>query len=259
MSDKMTFKAIEARIDKDRHAKRGLANFRREFRDFIDRTGIEVEDEAQYIQAFMHSSYINDLQMDKIYNNERLEFLGDAVLELMVSDYIYERFPKLPEGDLTKLRANIVCEPSLVVFAEKLKMHPMILLGRGEEKTGGRERPSIVSDTFEAFLGALYLDRGSEAARQFLERHVFPEVKGSDYNAVIDYKTALQEKMHKTHGKSVAYQLLESTGPSHDKTFVTGVYTDGEMIGRGSGRSKKESEQKAARHALVEMDDGEKQ
>nr|WP_246094985.1 ribonuclease III [Salinicoccus cyprini] len=259
MTSRMTFKAIEQRIDKDRHAKRGLAKFRQEFKAFISRTGIETRDEAQYVQAFMHSSYINDLQMDKIYNNERLEFLGDAVLELMVSDYIYERFKELPEGDLTKLRANIVCEPSLVVFAEKLHMQPLILLGRGEEKTGGRERPSIVSDTFEAFLGALYLDQGADAARGFLERHVFPEVKDRDYNAVVDYKTALQERMHRTHGQSVAYQLLESTGPSHDKTFVTGVFTDGAMIGKGSGRSKKESEQKAARHALGEMDDREKQ
>ncbi|MDB0580289.1 ribonuclease III [Salinicoccus roseus] len=254
----MTFKEIEQRIRKDRHAQRGLEKFRGAFQSFAQRTGIAIIDEGLYVQAFMHSSYINDLQMDKIYNNERLEFLGDAVLELMVSDYIYNRFQSLPEGDLTKLRANIVCEPSLVVFASKLEMQPLILLGRGEEKTGGRERPSIVSDTFEAFLGALYLDQGTDAAREFLERHVFPEVRDSDYNAVIDYKTGLQEKMHKTERKSVEYQLLEATGPSHDKTFVTGVFADGEMIGRGTGRSKKESEQKAAEDALSEMENREK-
>src|SRR5690625_7006090 len=113
----------------------------------------------------MHSSFINDLNLNKIYNNERLEFLGDAVLELMVSDFIYKKFPKLPEGDLTKLRANIVCEPSLVVFAVKLKMPELIILGKGEVKTEGRNRPSIISDTFEAFVGALYVQEGDAATQ----------------------------------------------------------------------------------------------
>lgn len=254
----MEFKEIERRINKDLHARQRLGDFRGQFTDFIDRTGISVNDESLYIQAFMHSSYINDLQLDKIHNNERLEFLGDAVLELMVSDYIYNRFEKLPEGDLTKLRANIVCEPSLVVFASKLDMAPLILLGRGEEKTGGRERPSIVSDTFEAFLGALYLDQGTASVVTFLETHVYPEIRDNNYNAVMDYKTALQEQMHQRNQQSVEYRLIEATGPSHDKRFVTAVYADGLMIGKGSGRSKKDSEQKAAEYALKNIDDGEK-
>ncbi|WP_411844054.1 ribonuclease III [Salinicoccus sp. HZC-1] len=253
----MEFKNIENIIEKDAHARKGLSAFRRELVGFLERTGITINDEALYIQAFMHSSYINDLQLNKIYNNERLEFLGDAVLELMVSDYIFNRFDELPEGDLTKLRANIVCEPSLVVFASKLRMEPLIMLGRGEEKTGGRKRPSIISDTFEAFLGALYLDKGSAETEKFLERFVFPEVKSAKYNAVMDYKTALQEHMHKNYGKAIEYKLVEATGPSHDKTFVTGVYMDGEMIGKGLGRSKKESEQRAAEQALSETNGGE--
>ncbi|KKK35901.1 ribonuclease III [Salinicoccus sediminis] len=224
---------------------------------FLERTDLVVGDEALYMQAFMHSSYINDLQLNKIHNNERLEFLGDAVLELMVSDYIYNRFSELPEGDLTKLRANIVCEPSLVVFASKLRMEPLIMLGRGEEKTGGRKRPSIISDTFEAFLGALYLDQGSAAVWMFLEKFVFPEVKDAKYNAVVDYKTALQEHMHRNHRQAVEYRLMESTGPSHDKTFVTGVYMEDRLIGKGFGRSKKESEQRAAEQALSETNGGE--
>ncbi len=254
----MDFNEIERRINKDPHARKRLQDFRRKFTDFIDRTGISVDDESLYIQAFMHSSYINDLQLDKIHNNERLEFLGDAVLELMVSDYIYNRFEKLPEGDLTKLRANIVCEPSLVVFASKLDMAPLILLGRGEEKTGGRERPSIVSDTFEAFLGALYLDQGTASVVSFLKAHVFPQIGDDNYNAVMDYKTALQERMHQKSQQSVEYRLIEATGPSHDKRFVTAVFADGIMIGKGSGRSKKDSEQKAAEYALKNFDDGEK-
>ncbi len=253
----MGFRKIENIIDKDPHARAGLAVFRRELAGFLDRTGIVIKDEALYVQAFMHSSFINDLQLNKIYNNERLEFLGDAVLELMVSDYIFNRFSELPEGDLTKLRANIVCEPSLVVFASKLRMEPLIMLGRGEEKTGGRKRPSIISDTFEAFLGALYLDQGADSTREFLERFVFPEVKDAKYNPVVDYKTALQEHMHKNHRKAVEYKLIEATGPSHDKTFVTGVYLDNGLIGKGFGRSKKESEQRAAEQALSEMNGGE--
>lgn len=253
----MEFKEIEDVIVKDAHAKKRLAIFRREFGGFLNRTGIVINDEALYIQAFMHSSYINDLQLNKIYNNERLEFLGDAVLELMVSDHIFNRFDKLPEGDLTKLRANIVCEPSLVVFASKLRMEPLIMLGRGEEKTGGRKRSSIISDTFEAFLGALYLDQGAEASWNFLEKFVFPEVKDANYNAAVDYKTALQEHMHRNYRKAIEYKLIEATGPSHDKTFVTGVYLEGELIGKGFGRSKKESEQRAAEQALTETNGGE--
>lgn len=254
----MEFKQIENIIEKDAYAKKGLAAFRRGLVGFLERTGIAIDDEELYVQAFMHSSYINDLQLNKIYNNERLEFLGDAVLELMVSDYIFNRFVELPEGDLTKLRANIVCEPSLVVFASKLRMEQLIMLGRGEEKTGGRQRPSIISDTFEAFLGALYLDQGADTAREFLENFVFPEVKDEKYNAVVDYKTALQEHMHRNYRKSIEYRLIEGTGPSHDKTFVTGVYLEGEMIGKGYGRSKKESEQRAAEQALSETNGGEK-
>jgi|SRR5690625_5034534 len=253
----MEFKEIENIIEKDIHAKAGLAAFREEMRGFLERTDLVIGNEALYIQAFMHSSYINDLQLNKIHNNERLEFLGDAVLELMVSDYIYNRFSELPEGDLTKLRANIVCEPSLVVFASKLHMEPLIMLGRGEEKTGGRQRPSIISDTFEAFLGALYLDQGSSAVWTFLEKFVFPEVKNANYNAVVDYKTALQEHMHRNYRKAVEYKLMEATGPSHDKTFVTGVYMEDRLMGKGFGRSKKESEQRAAEQALSETNGGE--
>lgn len=251
----MDFKIIDEKIESDSHAKESVEVFKSLFQAFQKKLNLSLEFTHIYMQAFMHSSFINDLQMDKIYNNERLEFLGDAVLELMVSDYIFNQFNHLPEGDLTKLRANIVCEPSLVVFANKLEMSQLILLGRGEEKTNGRERPSIVSDTFEAFLGALYLDQGNDTVRQFLETHVFVEIKDENYNAVVDYKTLLQEEAHKRFKKSVTYQLIEATGPSHNKEFVTGVMLDETVVGRGRGRSKKESEQRAAKNALSEIQD----
>lgn len=253
----MDFKQIERQIDKDKHATAAAKKFLTEFESFKARIGMTLDNTSIYMQAFMHSSFINDLQLDKINNNERLEFLGDAVLELMVSDYIFNKFPHLPEGDLTKLRANIVCEPSLVVFAEKLDMTPLILLGRGEEKTSGRKRPSIVSDTFEAFLGALYLDQGGAAAHQFLKEHVFVDIKDAHYNAAVDYKTSLQEEMHRKFKKNVAYALIDETGPSHNKEFVTGVTVDDETFSTGRGRSKKESEQRAAENALMKIHDRE--
>ena len=253
----MEIRALEKYINDDAHARKALLNFRKELFNFKARTGITINEESFYIQAFMHSSFINDLQLDKIHNNERLEFLGDAVLELMVSDYIFNRFKELPEGDLTKLRANIVCEPSLVVFASKLKMEPLTMLGRGEEKTGGRQRSSIISDTFEAFLGALYLDMGADEVLKFLEQFVFPHVKNENYNAVADYKTLLQEHMHRSYQKGVEYKLIEASGPSHNKRFVTGVYLENTLIGRGEGRSKKESEQRAAQAALDKSTSGE--
>ena len=171
----------------------------------------------------------------------------------MVSDFIYNKFPKLPEGDLTKLRANIVCEPSLVVFAVKLKMPEMIILGKGEEKTEGRNRPSIISDTFEAFLGALYVQEGQGAVNEFLEKFVFVDIKDAHYNAVVDYKTLLQEEAHKRFEEELVYRLLNESGPSHSKNFESGVFIGQKQLGIGSGRSKKESEQRAAENALLEI------
>lgn len=246
-------KVVSNKIDNDKLARRKVDTFDKLFKAFQKRIGMALGDHDIYRQAFMHSSFINDLHLDKIYNNERLEFLGDAVLELMVSDFIYNKFPKLPEGDLTKLRANIVCEPSLVVFAVKLKMPEMIILGKGEEKTEGRNRPSIISDTFEAFLGALYMQEGQGAVNEFLEKFVFVDIKDAHYNAVVDYKTLLQEEAHKRFEEELVYRLLNESGPSHSKNFESGVFIGQKQLGIGSGRSKKESEQRAAENALLEI------
>ncbi len=244
-------KVITNKIETDRLASRKVQAFDKMFKAFQKRIGMDLGNHQIYRQAFMHSSFINDLHLDKIYNNERLEFLGDAVLELMVSDFIYKKFPRLPEGDLTKLRANIVCEPSLVVFAVKLKMPELIILGKGEEKTEGRSRPSIISDTFEAFLGALYVQEGHETVNEFLKEFVFVDIKDAHYNAVVDYKTLLQEEAHKKFDEELEYRLLNESGPSHNKNFESGVFIGKRKLGIGSGRSKKESEQRAAENALL--------
>lgn len=244
-------KMVSKKIKNDKLASRKIQAFDKSFKAFQQRIGMDLGEHDIYRQAFMHSSFINDLHLDKIYNNERLEFLGDAVLELMVSDFIYNKFPKLPEGDLTKLRANIVCEPSLVVFAVKLKMPELIILGKGEEKTEGRNRPSIISDTFEAFLGALYVQEGHAATHEFLREFVFVDIKDAHYNAVVDYKTLLQEEAHKRFDDELEYRLLNESGPSHNKSFESGVFIGRKQLGSGSGRSKKESEQRAAENALL--------
>jgi ribonuclease III len=246
----MDFQVVLNKVKTDKSAEQKLQKFNELFTTFAGRINISTGNIGLYQQAFMHSSYINDLGLDKRYNNERLEFLGDAVLELMVSDHIFNKYEELPEGRLTKLRANIVCEPSLVVFASKLDMPKLILLGRGEDKTGGRDRPSIVSDAFEAFLGALYLDQGHQAAEQFLKDFVYPHITSEDYNAVIDYKTMLQEYAHQAFHESVTYELVSSKGPSHHRQFETEVSIGGRMYGKGMGLSKKESEQQAAKSAL---------
>ena len=246
----MDFQIVLDKVKTASAAQMKLEKFNVKFKEFADKVNIKVGRIGLYQQAFMHSSYINDLGLDKRYNNERLEFLGDAVLELMVSDHIFNKYEELPEGRLTKLRANIVCEPSLVVFASKLEMPVLILLGRGEDKTGGRNRPSIVSDAFEAFLGALYLDQGNEGAWKFLNDFVFPHISSEDYNAVIDYKTMLQEYSHQAFSESVTYELVSSTGPSHHRKFDTEVSIGGKVHGTGTGLSKKESEQQAAKSAL---------
>jgi ribonuclease-3 len=201
-------------------------------------------------QAFTHASYVNEHRFSQHHDNERLEFLGDAVLELTVSEYLYNLFPTRPEGELTKLRAAIVCEPSLVKFAVTLEFGQYVLLGKGEELTGGRTRPALLADVFEAFIGALYLDQGIEAARKFLDIYVFPQVSASGKQQMSDYKTELQELTQQHNMGLIEYRIVEERGPAHEREFVSEVYMGNECLGSGSGRSKKEAEQQAAAVAL---------
>ncbi|GAB2702033.1 ribonuclease III [Paenibacillus thermoaerophilus] len=205
-------------------------------------------------EAFTHSSWINEHRSSHA-DNERLEFLGDAVLELAVSEYLYRRHPDGSEGELTKRRASIVCEPSLVKFAKRLEFGDFLLLGKGEAQTGGRNRPALLADVFEAFVGALFLDRGLDAVRAFLEEHLFPFVDEDDGPQVTDYKTRLQEYAQQRNLGTPEYRIVAESGPAHDKQFISEVRMDGVCMGTGYGRSKKESEQQAARQALESLRD----
>ena len=170
-----------------------IKDFQYQFDKKMKMLGLSYTHLDVYQQAFSHSSFINDFNMDRLAHNERLEFLGDAVLELTVSRYLFDKYPNLPEGNLTKMRATIVCEPSLVIFANKIELNQLILLGKGEEKTGGRTRPSLVSDAFEAFIGALYLDQGLEVVWKFAQKVIFPYVEHNELIGVVDFKTQFQE------------------------------------------------------------------
>lgn len=200
--------------------------------------------------ALTHSSYANEMKKGRT-SNERQEFLGDAVLSIIVSDYLFHTY-HLPEGELTKLRASMVCEKSLCEFAQQIELGKFLKLGRGEEQMGGRERPSILADAFEAVLAAIYLDGGIAPARDFVLGFV-TEVLKSRHVSFTDYKTMLQEIIQKNPEEKLTYVLVAENGPDHDKSFVVEVHLNSNVIGRGEGGSKKGAEQAAAREALKLM------
>lgn len=204
--------------------------------------------------ALIHTSYSNENRKEKLEHNERLEFLGDAVLELVISEYLYRQYPGYAEGELTKLRAAVVCEPVLARQARKLNFGTYLRLGRGEESTGGRERPSILADAFEAVVGAIYLDGGLAAAAQFILKQLVNEINAVQVDSRFryqDYKTALQEYVQKYYnGLNLLYAVVGEEGPDHDKRFYVEVRLDDRLLGEGSGKSKKEAEQAAAQQAL---------
>jgi len=201
-------------------------------------------------QAFTHSSYVNEHRKKAISDNERLEFLGDAVLELGVSQYLFRKYADMPEGEMTKLRAAIVCEPSLQNFAKDLGLNRFILLGKGEERTGGRERPALLADVFEAFLGALYLDQGYDRTMKFLRENVFPKIKTGAFSYAMDYKSQLQEYIQRDKNQQVEYEVVNEEGPSHEKQFTVRALVNDKISGTGFGKTKKEAEQRAAKDTL---------
>ena len=190
--------------------------------------------------ALTHSSRANEMRHG--VSNERLEFLGDSVLSVIVSDYLYHHYQHLPEGQLTKLRASLVCEKALCGFSKELDMGKHLMLGKGEQQTGGRERPSILADAFEAVLAAIYLDGGMNAARPFVLRFIKKELKHRETIAFQDYKTTLQEIIQKNPEEKLEYVLVDEMGPDHDKRFVVEVKINSNVIGRGEGHSKKAAE-----------------
>jgi len=198
--------------------------------------------------ALTHSSYANEKKLGKFSSNERMEFLGDAVLEMTVSNIIYSK-SKLPEGQMTKLRAELVCEKSLAALAQEFDIGSYIRLGRGEEKGGGRGRASILADAMEAVIAAMYLDSGFHTVSEFISNNLVKDIKPSGI-VNTDYKTALQEIIQGKGGQVLSYHIVDESGPDHMKFFSVEVCLDGEAIGRGDGKSKKEAEQAAAKFAL---------
>ena len=201
--------------------------------------------------ALTHSSYANEIR-HQVSNNERQEFLGDAVLSIIVSDYLFNNYT-VPEGDLTKLRAALVCERSLDVMANKIGLGDYLRLGHGEEMTGGRTRPSIIADAFEALIAAIYLDSGIESAREFVLPFVIEMLEHEDSLSFKHYKTILQEIIQQNPEEKLVYKLVGEKGPDHDKRFVVEVLLNSNVIGKGQGRSKKTAEQMAAKEALELM------
>lgn len=202
--------------------------------------------------ALCHSSYANEVRNGKT-SNERLEFLGDSVLSVIVADYLFKNFKNTPEGELTKLRASLVCEKSLCAFSRQIDLGKFLKLGKGEDHNGGRKRDSILADAFEAVLAAIYLDGGMEVAREFVLRFVETELNNKDDEVFKDYKTALQEIIQRNPEESVSYILKGESGPDHDKVFEVEVHLNSNVIGKGKGKNKKQAEQIAAKQALELM------
>ena len=219
---------------------------------FEERIGYVFEDKKLIYEALSHSSYANEIKHGH-HSNERLEFLGDSVLSIVVSDHLFKHFSHLPEGDLTKIRASLVCEKALFEFSKQIDLGSFIMLGRGEEMTGGRKRPSIVSDAFEAVIAAIYLDGGMEKAREYVLGFLPKKLDRNTANSLNDYKTRLQEIIQKNPEECVEYALVSEKGPDHDRIFTVKVRLNGAAIGTGEGHTKKQAEQEAAKQALELM------
>lgn len=222
------------------------------FTEFEEILGITFQNKDLLYEAISHSSYANEKRKQR-RSNERLEFLGDSVLSIVVSQFLFENYPDLPEGELTKIRAALVCEKSLHRFAQQISLGDHLLLGKGEANTGGRQRPSILADAFEAVIAAIYLDAGLEAARAHILRFIPKNLPENRSVLFGDYKTALQEVIQRNPEEKVEYILINESGPDHSKTFAVEVCLNSNVIGRGTGKSKKEAEQMAAKEALELM------
>lgn len=221
-----------------------------EMKELEEKVGYVFRNKELLREALTHSSFSNEQKINRYKNYERLEFLGDAVLELLSSRFFFDIFPEMTEGQLTKLRASLVCEPALAYCAREIKLEKYILLGKGEEATGGRNRDSIISDVMEAVLGAIYLDGGIEEANKYV--HSFILADWQNKKLFYDSKTILQEKVQKS-GKTLSYELISQHGPEHNKIFEVSIKIDGEAIGKGQGRNKKSAEQQAAYKVLIDQ------
>lgn len=201
------------------------------------------------LEALTHSSFSNEMKINKRPDYERLEFLGDAVLELISSEYLYNLFPTVPEGGLSKKRAAMVCENSLSLCAQRMGLQDAIFFGKGEESSGGRKRPSVLCDVCESVLGAIYLDGGMEPSKNYVYNHILKDLQDSEL--FVDFKSEVQEYIQRVFpGQDFMYKVLDESGPDHDKSFLTALVVDDEIIALGKGKSKKNAEQEAARNAI---------
>ena len=228
-----------------------MRNMRKALQELQEKIGYQFQEEALLKQALTHSSFANEQKINKLKNYERLEFLGDAVLELISSEFLYNENVDMPEGQLTRMRASMVCEPALAYCARDISLKSYILLGKGEEATGGRTRDSIISDVMEAVIGAIFLDGGIENAKKFIYRFVLSDLENKIL--FLDSKTLLQEEIQKKNTAQLRYELVGETGPDHDKQFHVEAYLNNQLIGCGVGRTKKSAEQQAAYEALLKM------
>jgi len=221
------------------------------FEHFEERLGVSFKNKDLLREAFTHRSYINEHKKSSLSHNERLEFLGDAVLELVVTKFLYEKYPDKTEGDLTSYRAALVNAVTLAEVSRKLEVNDFLLLSKGESKDIGRARDAILANTFESIVGALYLDLGYESAAEFIAKNVFPLTdRIVEEKLWLDAKSHFQEKAQEHDGVTPVYKTMEEVGPDHDKCFKVAVYIGNEMVSGGEGRSKQEAEQNAARRAL---------
>ncbi len=219
---------------------------------FEEKIGYTFKNKNLLHEALSHSSYANECKKGR-NSNERLEFLGDSVLSIVISEHLFNHFKHLPEGDLTKIRASLVCEKALFEFSKQISLGEFILLGKGEENTGGRTRPSIVSDAFEAVIAAVFLDGGMESAREYVLGFIPKDLDKNSAKKLQDYKTILQEIIQRNPEEKVEYVLRSQSGPDHDRHFVVEVCLNTNIIGHGEGHSKKQAEQQAAKEALKLM------
>ena len=213
--------------------------------------GYEFQDDTLLRSALTHSSYANELRRKGVSDNERLEFLGDAVLELVTSDFLYSKYPDYTEGKMTKIRASLVCEQSLAQVAADISLGSFLFLGKGEQQTGGRRRKSVLSDAVEAVIGAIYLDGGFANAKEFVLKFILTDIEKK--SLFFDSKTILQEYVQAQDTGALSYRLLSQSGPEHDKHFEAAAYVGEKQIATGTGHTKKAAEQEAAYHALLEL------
>ncbi len=218
-----------------------------------EKIGYQFRDTSLLMNALTHSSYANENRALGAVCNERLEFLGDSVLGMIVAEHLFTQCPDMPEGDMTRLRAELVCEYSLASVAQELELGKYLRLGRGEEHSGGRERRSIQADAVEAVIAAMYLDGGIEPALAFIRKYILVKMEAGRGDRMGDYKTELQELVQQRSGQTLCYELLSESGPDHNKVFASQVRLNGEALGSGTGHTKKEAEQAAAREALAAL------